>query len=350
MLPDVSTPRPSPAAREATWIRRVGTLSGVTLAFLAVLGSLPILLPLAALYDVMRGTRFTAVRVVLFAAVFLTCELVGVAAAAILFLHEWVARPAEHGRANEADDRFHALERRWALAIFRGAQTVFGFRVEIEPGSDTGLGPIIAFVRHASIADTLLPVVLLAPRGLRFRYVLKHELRFDPCLDLVGHRLPNTFVRRSSGDAEREIGEIARLADGLGPRDAVVIYPEGTRFTEAKRERVLAKLDASGDLEAAARARRLSNVLPPHLGGPLGLLERNTGADVVFLAHAGFEGIATFWDLWAGALVGATIRVALWRVPFADIPKDREDRIAWLHAHWRLVDDWVGAQRARGRA
>ncbi len=345
MLEGVSVPRRLPAERAATWGRRVLTISGVTLAWLAVLGSLPMLLPLAALHDVLRRTRFTASRVALFVALFLTCEAVGLAAASFLFLYEALARPVGRARAR-ADDRFHALERRWAEAIFRGAQAIFGFRVVLEPGSDTGLGPMLAFVRHASMGDTLLPVVLLTPRGLRLRYVLKHELRFDPCMDVVGHRLPNTFVRRGSGDAPREIADIARLAEGLGPRDAVVIYPEGTRFTQAKRERVLAKLEAAGDPEAAARARRLSNVLPPHLGGPLGLLERSTAADVVFLAHAGFEGIATFWDLWAGALVGATIRVGMWRVPFAEIPKDREGRIEWLHANWRRMDAWVGAQHA----
>jgi hypothetical protein len=61
--------------------------------------------------------------------------------------------------------------------------------------------PVIVFLRYASVADTLLPAVFLAnPNGLKLRYVLKHELLLDPCLDIVGNRLPNSFVQRSAGD------------------------------------------------------------------------------------------------------------------------------------------------------
>jgi 1-acyl-sn-glycerol-3-phosphate acyltransferase len=58
-------------------------------------------------------------------------------------------------------------------------------------------------------------------------------------LDIVGNRLANCFVRRNSGDSDREIAAVQRLMEDLGPNDGVLIYPEGTRFTEAKRRRIL---------------------------------------------------------------------------------------------------------------
>ena len=33
---------------------------------------------------------------------------------------------------------------------------------------------------------------------LRLRYVLKRELLWDPCLDIVGQRVPNIFVDRDA--------------------------------------------------------------------------------------------------------------------------------------------------------
>jgi 1-acyl-sn-glycerol-3-phosphate acyltransferase len=307
---------------------------------LAVL--LPVALPVALVYDAFFRTRFIAVRSLLLLAWFLTCEVWGLAATGLLFLAQ--ATLARHDRAR-ADRWFYALEPLWAGALFRGAQRIFGFRVVMDPESDTGMGPLIVFARHTSMGDVLLPLLLLGPRGLRMRYVMKAELLFDPCLDIVGHRVPNTFVQRNSGDAAPEIAAVVRLLDGISTRDAVVIFPEGTRFSPEKRARVLARIEASGSEVAARQARALEHVLPPRPGGALGLLEANPGGDVLFFAHSGFDGIATVVDLWAGKLVGATIRVFTWRVPFAEIPKDRESRLAWLAENWKRVDTWVGAHR-----
>ena len=75
-------------------------------------------------------------------------------------------------------------------------------------------------------------------------------------MDLVGQRLPNVFVRRGSGRPAREAALVASLAEGLGPRDGVVIYPEGTRFTPAKRARALARLAEQNDPARLGASRR----------------------------------------------------------------------------------------------
>lgn len=332
------------AERARHWARRAATIPAVGCAFVLVVALLPVALPVAVVYDMLRGTRFIAMRSLLLLAWFLTCEVWGLAATGLLFLGQ--ATIARHDRLR-ADRWFYALESLWSGALFHGAERIFGFRVVVEPGSDGGMGPLIVFARHASMGDVLLPMLLLAPRGLRMRYVMKQELRLDPCLDVVGHRVPNTFVRRNSGDAAPEIAAVVRLLNGLSARDAVVIFPEGTRFTPEKRAHVISRIAASGNEAASRQARALKHVLPPRPGGALGLLEANPAADVLFFAHTGFDGIATVFDLWAGKLVGATIRVFTWRVPFAEIPKDPEGRLVWLAQHWERVDAWVGEHHAR---
>lgn len=64
---------------------------------------------------------------------------------------------------------------------------------------------------------------------------MKQELLWDPCLDIVGNRLPNYFVDRAAKDTARELAHIASLARELAPGQRVVMYPEGTRFSETKR-------------------------------------------------------------------------------------------------------------------
>ena len=236
-----------------------------------------------------------------------------------------------------------ALQSWWANVLYRGAERIFAFHTIVEGDDAVVPGPILVFIRHVSQADTLLPVVYITRRhGIALRFVLKRELLWDPCLDIVGRRLPNVFVRRGSGQSAREIAELQRLMDDLGPREGVLIYPEGTRFTPAKLARVLAKLAEHPDRAIVARASRLVNVLPPHSGGPLGLLERNHGVDVVFCAHTGLEGAGSPTDLLAGGLVGSTVRVRFWRVPYADIPATSAARIDWLYDQWQRIDDWIG--------
>ena len=82
-------------------------------------------------------------------------------------------------------------------------------------------------------------------------------------------------------------------------------------------------------------------MLPPKLGGPLGLLDANPNADVIFMAHVGLDGLARVRHLWDPSLVGRRIRVRLWRVRRDRIPEDRTRRTEWLFDEWSRVDRWV---------
>jgi 1-acyl-sn-glycerol-3-phosphate acyltransferase len=313
--------------------------------FVVALVALPLLLPLAALVDVVRGTPLAIARALLFFTWYLGCEAIGIVATFALWLARSVTRVSW-----ERYLRWHFLLKCWwARQLVRGAGWIFGLRIETEGDEDLGPGPFLLFMRHASTADTMLTSAILSDRrGIDFRHVIKVELLWDPCLDIVGNRLPNYFVDRESPDSAREIAGIQRLTEDLGTGEGVMIYPEGTRFTEAKRARILDKFAEKGDADLLERARALRNVLPPRLGGPLGLLQAAPDADVLFCAHVGFDGIQSFNQFLSGGLVNRTVRITYWRVPPAEVPDDRDAQIDWLFEHWHRIDDWVGVHKKPG--
>jgi 1-acyl-sn-glycerol-3-phosphate acyltransferase len=323
----------------SVWERRLVTVPGVILLAALWHALLPILLPLALLRDLVVRRRFVATRFVLAVAGSFGAHVVGVIGLGLLWLV---------GRFVSADTRAEQMRRfeiGWARMVFGSAAWLFGMRIEVEGETPPPDRPLVLFPRHTSILDTLLPMILIGgPQRRHLRHVMKRELLWDPVLDIVGHREPTAFVRRGTRKHGSEIEAVAHLMDRLGDHDAVVIWPEGTRFSPEKRARVLASL-AEKDPALHARAERLRHTLPPRLGGPLALLERGVDADVVFCAHTGLEGANHLVDLAEGTLVGQTIRVQFWRVPAQDIPTEHEARVEWLFEWWQRVDDWVEAHR-----
>jgi 1-acyl-sn-glycerol-3-phosphate acyltransferase len=198
---------------------------------------------------------------------------------------------------------------------------------------------VLLLMRHASVADTILAACYLSkPHSLRLRYVLKRELLWDPCLDVVGHRVPNHFVDRGSDEPQREQEAVAQLAAGVGAGEGVLIYPEGTRYSAARRARIIESARTSGNTELETRASQLVGVLPPRPGGTLALLKAMPQAQVMVGNHRGLEVAKSFTDLVNGALIGADV-VAEFRC--VDRPAagsgDAQCR-DWLDRLWINVD------------
>jgi 1-acyl-sn-glycerol-3-phosphate acyltransferase len=323
------------------WRRRALTIPVFLVLAVVFLALLPLLLFVTLVVDSFGRNRFAVTRATLAIALYLACEAVGVLAAGAI----WVAFGG--GRSSprylEANYRLQSL---WARTLLGGAIRIFGMRVRVEGTAALASGPFLLFVRHASTVDTLLAANFVAPdEPYRLRYVIKRELLWDPCLDIVGQRIPNAFIRRGSGAAAREIEALRALARDLGPRDGVLIYPEGTRATPRKRAEALARIEAA-DPQRLARVASLRCVLPARYGGPLGLVEERPDVDVVFLAHAGFDGVHDLGELWRGILIGRELRIAFWRVAARDVPVARDERERWLDAEWRRVDDWIALHPA----
>lgn len=319
------------------WTRRAITIPLYLVCLALLLASSPILLPLAAVTDLLRRSRFALVRMLLFLLLYFTFEAVGILASLLLWLigGPWISSDTErYLRWN------FRLQCWWAHILAGGAFKIFSLRLDVEGLEDYRDRAILLFTRHVSTADTVLPALLISiPQDIILRYVIKRELLADPCLDIVGNRLPNYFVRRGSGQTEREIRAIRRLMEDLRPGHGVLMYPEGTRFTVRKRERILQRLKESGDRKALERASSMPLVLPPRLQGSLALLENNAGADAVFCIHTGFESTMSMADLWRGDLVGRLVQVKFWTIPFEKIPKSREALSDWVWDQWAMAND-----------
>lgn len=341
-----------PPERLATLLRRLATIPGYVIACLLALASAPLWVPAAALVDRVRRSGGVALRSGCFVTFYLVCELAGILACAAL----WLLRPLARWDAERWSALHYRVQDAWGTSLLAAAVRLFDLSIAIEEqgaapaeaSARLAEGPYLLLLRHASTGDTLLASALVGrPYGIRLRYVLKRELLWDPCLDLVGNRLPHVFVDRNSDDSKREIARLQALALDLSPRDGVLIYPEGTRFSEAKRQRVLERLVREGDSKQLEYARSLHGVLPPRPGGALALLEAAPSADVVVCAHTGFEGAATLAQIWRGELLHQTIRVRFERFPRAAIPTSRADQAEWLRERWQEIDTWLASQRVR---
>ena len=249
------------------WSRRAVTIPLYVILMALMLGLAPVLFPFAVLVDLLRSSPLVLTRFVAFLLLYLGCEVVGILISFVL----WLARGPWTSRNREAYLRKNfALQCWWAHTLAGGAFKLFSIRVDVEGLEDFRDRSILLFVRHVSTADTVLPALLIGvPQRVMLRYVIKRELLLDPCLDIVGNRLPNYFAKRGSIEKEKEIEAVARLAEHLEPGQGVLTYPEGTRFTKAKREKVLRRLEEAGRTEALERARRMPCVLPPRPGGPV---------------------------------------------------------------------------------
>jgi 1-acyl-sn-glycerol-3-phosphate acyltransferase len=317
------------------WRRRAITVPLTFLVASLVLCLAPLLV-VVALVDAIRGSRFAWTRALACIGWLVLCEAAGLVGAGALGLLGPLLGEARFVAGN------YALQRLWGAALMGGILRIFAMRLVVEGDEAARRGPFLLLVRHVSTGDAILPLVCVAWRhGLWPRYVLKAELRWDPCLDVVGARVPNAYIRRGRG--LREVERSAALAEGLGPRDFIVLYPEGTRFSAGRRERRIAELTERGD-PLAERARAITHTIPPRTGAALGILSRADALDVVLLAHVGFESVRTLADLFSGAAIGRTIAVKLWRAPAAAIPEGEAARRSWLFERWAEVDAWVAAR------
>ncbi|WP_127935586.1 1-acyl-sn-glycerol-3-phosphate acyltransferase [Nonomuraea polychroma] len=284
-----------------------------------------------------RGLRF-----VWFAVAWLTLE----SAVLIACLWLWVA-----GGARRQERHYDLI--RWFLAkVYAAAVRIFRLTLDVQEPEPTEeeraarlTRPVIVLSRHAGPGDSFLLIYhLLALYRRRPRIVMKAALQYDPSLDVVINRLPNAFVPRTSGQ-QGVIEEIRRLAATMGDQDALVIFPEGGNFTPRRRRLAIRRLEEKGLAKEAERARGMDHLLPPRPSGAIAAIDACPSADVVFVAHTGLDDLVTLGDVWRKLPFSAHITAKWWRVPAAQVPRTREERVRWLYDHWEQIDAWISAQR-----
>ncbi|MGB5681100.1 MAG: 1-acyl-sn-glycerol-3-phosphate acyltransferase [Polyangiales bacterium] len=312
--------------------RRLLTISVYFLTWVLLTVLAPVWIPAALIVGVFRRSQFVLLRLLMFFWTFLGIEMIGLTFAAVIYL----ITPGDDQRRQTL---FFKLECWWGSSLFRWLCRFLSLTTSVEGDENVLPGHVLVFIRHASIIDTALPVAFISnTKGLRLRYVFKRELLVDPCIDVAGHASPNYFIDRGGSPAE-ELAGIRSLALDLGDQ-GVLLYPEGTRFTERKKAIALKRL-AKTHPDLVPLAESFKHCLPPKPGGALTLIEAAPDADVLVVAHRGLEGLAEVADLLSGSVVGKEVQVSMWRIPASEIPEG-DARRRWLFELWKRVDDFVG--------
>ena len=314
--------------------RRAISIPSLIVGAVALVVLLPLWLPLAALADIVRlRWRLPTVRLLAFAVCWTWLETVGVVAALLLWL-----------TGQRRNQRMHfRLQRWWASRLMGALQMTTGIRVDAADASSLSPGPAIMLCRHASLADSLLSAwVVTSKARMNPRYVLKKELLADPCLDVVGNRLPNYFLDRQASDSTAELTALRELAAGLTDDQVAIIFPEGTRSSQKKRERALEKIREK-DPARAERLVGMHHLLPPRPAGSQALLDGHATADVIVAWHVGFDGLDTFGGILRYlARRPRTVQFHARRIARADVP-DGVAFTRWLDEQWLQSDSAVHA-------
>ena len=320
---------------KSSWVRRPVTGLGVFLIAIVLTVTLPLWAVVTMAVDAVRGRwRFPISRLIGFATCWAWLETSGLVLALFLFF-------TGRGRSVPAH---YALQTWWCRSLIQALGFTVGLQITVEGADNVGPGPFVALGRHASLADSIMSSWVVASHvGLRPRFVLKKELKMDPCLDILGHRLPNYFVDRESSNVAGELLGIEQMAAGLGVKDCAVIFPEGSRASNKKRVRALEKLRERSPQRAETLAG-LKYLIPPKPAGAYALLSAVPEANVLTMWHSGFDGLDTF----SGILrhlgrAKAKVHVHVEEISRASIPSG-EAFVTWLDAKWVEMDNAVRRQ------
>lgn len=320
---------------ERTWVRRPLTTVGImSLAVLLAVLS-PIWIVGAGVVDAaQRRWRFPLLRLLCFAFCWSWLETLGLLGAGALTV-------AGRGRDVQAAYR---LQEWWCRGMVRSLTLCMGVIFEVEGVEHVGQGPLVALSRHVSLADAVMSSWIMGSlMSLQPRFVLKKELTLDPCLDIIGHRLPNYFIDRTSPDIASELVGIEQMARDLGEKDVAVIFPEGSRSNEVKRSRALEGL-ASRSPQRFERLKNLQHLSPPKPAGASALLNAVPSAKVITMWHSGFDGMDTFKGIIRNVGAKAVrVHVAITQHDRATIPTG-EAFVAWLDEQWVKMDAAVHAR------
>lgn len=323
-------------------LRRPVTIGSVLIAAVLLVVLAPVWVVLASVFDLVRGTwRLPTTRLLAFALLWTWLELAGVSASLVL----WCLRRSHDQRAN------YALQRWWAARLIGALRVTCGFVIDVHGAEALGDSPLVVLGRHASLGDALVSAWALGSiAGRRPRYVLKKELSLDPCLDIVGRRLPNYFVDRSSTRVGRELEGIATLSADLRRGDVAVIFPEGTRANDRKRAASLDRL-RSRDPDRAARLDALQHLLPPKPSGAQALVDAAPGAAVALMWHIGFDGLDTFGRIRHRLAAGRVRAQVVFELHERSSIPSGDAFVEWLDHRWMELDRAVAAamSAAQGR-
>jgi 1-acyl-sn-glycerol-3-phosphate acyltransferase len=321
----------------------------VSSLILVVLGAIFTLVGILGILAAPLTSRRRALRLSAFALNYCAVELVAIVAAGFLWLRR--ALPGRLGLASEEEwTMAHESLLGWALGrVLSAGRRCLGFHVVVADSSDatalTGDHPVLVLARHGGPGDSFALVHLLLTRyNRRPHVVLKDTLQLDPLIDLLLNRLGGCFLPSAAGDRPDVTDRLAAMARSLGPRDVLLLFPEGANWTPHRRRRAIDRLHRDRKLDAARVADLMDHVLPPRPGGVFACLEARPGLRVVVVAHAGLDKVVSARQGWDLLPIRTPMKVRAW--PTAEVPQDRDALLPWLTLEWAVVDEWIDAFHA----
>lgn len=321
-------------------VRRPISITVLALLFLVALVALPIGLLIGLMLDTLSAAvgnrQLRRTRTVL-----LVCSLIVIDFISFLAVLVILAAGTVTSR-DRRNARLHWMMKTWTTAIMRAISTFVPMTIDETALAQVPLNNSIIVARHRSHLDAVLPASIIGRSGLMARYTLKEDLRWEPNIDLVGHALPHRFVTRAPENLDAELDRIRELAGYIDQSSAALIFPEGTFFTEQRKQQIIASLERRDPRHAEA-ARAMRYLLPPRPAGTLALLDGAPDADVVILGHTGFEPFGSIPEILRNLGGQHSVRVFAQRIPRSDIPRGREARIDWLFDRWLELDRAIAA-------
>ncbi len=299
----------------------------------------PLWLVVGLCVDIAGGRRqLPSVRLATYATFVLVAEVFVAALALVL----WVVFLGGHRDGRRI---YTAVQSWWVRILFAVARPLLGVQLRVDQPPDWPEGNAIVLSRHTNLADALLPGHLLLNSVERpVHYVLKRELRWLPSIDIYGHWLGNFFVSRGA-DTEHELEGIRALSASAEPDAGLVIFPEGTYATRARRAKIVASFHTAGKDDLATYAEGLGELLPPKNAGTLALLDGQSAAPIVVLGHTGFDGLAEPGGLRRLIPLQQPVHVSWWLHDRAAIESHPGGPTEWLRDTWQQLDKWVAADR-----
>jgi len=205
-----------------------------------------------------------------------------------------------------------------AATAFRIMRPVLGVRARFDLLGPRAIGGYLVLANHRSSFDIPIIAEFLRRNGLRdARWVLKAELQETPVVGTVCRESGCAFVGRtgSAEDLRRvEYTGIMAAEDGAN----VVIFPEGTVFSTAKRK------------------PGYTNVLPPKAGG-VSVLRRVLSQNRVLVLSINWTEVVDGRNMWkAHEYVGKILEVRAKVLTPAEARHDDVRR--WLEREWKALD------------
>ena len=260
--------------------------------------------------------------------------------------------PFRDGRAATRAEAEPELARLLARLFGEGFRQA-GLRVTVDgecPPVPPGR-PVILVARHAGVLNGLvLLYVACCLLGRSPKGVCKRVMVAVPGLGALLRPLLVPFRADPAGRAFA-LRTLMRLAAGLGPGEALCLYPEGTGLTARRRAAALAVLahgkHGAHPKHGAADYARLRHLLPPQAAGAAAVLAGAPDADVIVIGHTGLEDLlGPFIPIGYPLRDNGELRFKFWRIPAEQVPRRRVEVEPWLLDWWQRLDEWIAGTRA----